>query len=94
MGKIRYRIIDTPSGILDISANNLHKVFEDATSTTETFIATAGQITFVLNRLPNNVDVVVDRVPQIENIDFTISGAVVTINEPVELNSIVVIRKF
>jgi len=29
MGKIRYRIIDTPSGILDISDNNLHKVFEE-----------------------------------------------------------------
>ena len=63
-------------------------------STKQLFTAAAAQTIFTLSNSPNNVDVVVDRVPQIEGVDYILSGNTVTMTEGLELNSKVQIRKY
>lgn len=60
----------------------------------ELFTATAAQTEFVLSNIPNNVDVIVDRVQQIETIDYTLAGDTVTMVDPLDAGSKVEIRKF
>ena len=63
-------------------------------SSKELFTATAAQTVFTLSSIPGTLDVWVDRVYQIESIDYTILDNIVTMTEGVDLNSIVVIRKY
>ena len=63
-------------------------------SAKEPFTATAAQTEFVLNNTPNNVDVFIDRVVQIETIDYNLAGDTVTMTFGVDLNSKVEIRKY
>jgi len=63
-------------------------------STKELFTATASQTTFVLSSSPNNVDVYVDRVQQIETIDYNLSIGNVVMTTGLEVGSKVVIRKY
>lgn len=60
----------------------------------ELFTATAAQTEFVLSNIPNNVDVIVDRVQQIETIDYTLAGDTVTMVDPLSIGSKVEIRKY
>jgi hypothetical protein len=62
-------------------------------STKETFTATAAQTVFTLTEEPNNVDVYIDRMYQLEGIDYTLSTNQVTLTEGAYLNSIITIRK-
>jgi len=63
-------------------------------SSKELFTATASQTDFVLTNEPNNVDVYVDRVYQLDTIDFSLSGNTVTMVEALKLGSKLEIRKF
>mgnify|MGYP000862207388 FL=1 len=63
-------------------------------STKELFTATASQTTFVLSSSPNNVDVYVDRVQQIETIDYNLSIGNVVMTTGLDVGSKVVIRKY
>lgn len=63
-------------------------------STKESFTSTSGQTLFVLSESPDNVDVIVNRVPQILGTDFTFTGNTVTMLNGVSLGKKVDIRKF
>jgi len=64
-------------------------------SSKQAFTATAGQTVFSLSGTSNNVDVQVDRGNRIETIDYVFSGGnTVTMNNPQDLDSIIVIRKY
>ncbi|WP_044398811.1 hypothetical protein [Lacinutrix sp. Hel_I_90] len=63
-------------------------------SAPEKFIATQGQTVFNLLTTPLNVDVTVDRLPQIETTDYTLIDNTITLLEALDAGSIVVIRKF
>ena len=60
----------------------------------ELFVAIQDQTVFVLTTTPNSVDVIVDRTPQIETIDFTITDDTVTLTDALDAGSIVEIRKY
>lgn len=68
--------------------------WEVSTSTKELFTATAGQTNFVLNSIPDNVDVILDRVPQIETIDYNLVDGTVIMTNPVDLGSKLEVRKY
>lgn len=63
-------------------------------STKELFTATAAQTEFVLSNTPNNVDVIADRVPQIETIDYTIVGDTITMTDAQDSGTKLEIRKY
>lgn len=63
-------------------------------STKEPFTSIAAQTVFNLSSIPNNVDVYVNRIPQIHIIDYTLAANVVTLTEAQEAGSEVEIRKF
>lgn len=63
-------------------------------STKESFIATPAQTDFVLTNEPNNVDVHVDRIYQIEGTDYTLATDTVTMIDPQDVGSVVEIRKY
>ncbi len=63
-------------------------------STKEEFTALAAQTDFVLSSTPGNVDVYVDRVYQLNIIDYNLVGDTVEMVDAQDENSIVEIRKF
>lgn len=63
-------------------------------SSKEEFTATAAQTNFVLSSSPGNVDVYVDRVYQLNTIDYSLAGNTVTMEDALDAGSIVEIRKF
>lgn len=65
-----------------------------AVSTKEQFTSTESQTDFILNSLPTNVDVWLDRVPQIEGVDYTISTNIVTFTYGLSAGSVIIIRKY
>jgi len=63
-------------------------------STKELFTATAAQTAFVLSNIPGSVDVFIDRVVQIETIDYNLAGNTVTMTSGVDVGGKVDIRKY
>lgn len=60
----------------------------------QTFDATDGQTVFNLTDVPSNIEVYINRVCQIEGVDYTLSTNVLTLTNGARLNSKVVVRKF
>ena len=63
-------------------------------STKELFTATASQTEFTLTSSPDNVDVVADRVNQIETIDYNYATGVVTMIDIQDSGTKIEIRKY
>lgn len=63
-------------------------------SSKENFTSTAAQTDFILSSSPDNVDVIVDRLYQLETIDYNLAGNTVTMTVGLDLGSKVEIRKF
>lgn len=63
-------------------------------STKEEFIAAPAQTNFVLTSTPGNVDVYVDRVYQLNIIDYALVGDTVEMVDALDVGSKVEIRKF
>lgn len=63
-------------------------------SARETFTATQGQTVFSLSNSPVSVDVYVDRVYQLNTIDYNLSGSDVTLTDALDVGSIISIRKY
>ena len=63
-------------------------------STKELFTATAAQTEFVLNSTPDNVDVIADRIHQIETVDYTLTGHTVTMIDDQDSGTLIEVRKY
>ena len=86
---------NTPNGVFENNKEyNISISTKSKSSSTQQVTATTGQTQITLNESSNNIDVWVDRVFQIQDIDYTLINNDVIFTEPLFEGSIINIRMF